>query len=182
MRFSLGKVAKGIVAGGLAVAAASSFAATDGFTGFTSTGTLDITLNVTDEVRISNLQDIDLGTFGGTDASGFSPACVYRNATGNYQITASGDGAASAFELSDLLGGTATVPYSVTWDDGSASGAQSLASGVALTGLTGADTSSDTCGTTGNNGTVVVTVTAASAAALPAGDYAGTLTLVVAPE
>ena len=152
-------------------------AATDGLVGFNSTGTLDINLDVNDEVRISNLTDINLGVFAGVDAVGSSAACVYRNGTGNYQLTASGDGAAGAFTLTD---GVSTVPYSVTYDDGG--GALGASTGIALTGLTGGDPGSATCAGTGNNGTVTVTVTAADASGLPAATYAGTLTLLVAPE
>lgn len=178
MRISLGKAAKGLVAGGIAaVLASGAVAATDGLVGFTSTGTLDITIQVDDEVRISALQDIDLGTFAGVDASGSSTACIYRNTAPTYQITGTGSGAANAFTLTN---GIDTVDYSVSYTTSGA--AQSLTSGVALTGQTGADQTSTTCGGTGNNGTVGVTVAAADAAALPAGTYNGTLTLVVAPN
>ncbi len=165
----------------LAAAAAglgsTALAATDGAVGFNSTGTVDITLNVNDEVRISNLADINLGVFGGADAVGSTDACVYRNGTGAYRITASGSGAAGAFTLTD---GTNTVGYSVNYDDGT--GALAMASATPMIGRTGADPSSATCATTGNNATVTTTVAAADGAALPAGTYTGTLTLLVAPE
>ena len=160
-----------------ALMTSAGFAATQGTVGFNSTGTLDITLDVNDEVRISNLTDINLGVFAGVDVSGSSAACVYRNGTGNYQLTASGDGAAGAFTLTD---GVATVPYSVTYDDGS--GPLAATSGTAMTGLTGGDPGSTTCAGTGNNGTVTVTVLAADASGLAAATYAGILTLLVAPE
>lgn len=178
MRPSFGKFAKTLVAGGIAAAMASTaIAATDGVAGFTSTGTLDISIQVDDEVRISNLGDILLGTFAGVDAVGSSAACIYRNSATTYQITGSGNGAANAFTLTD---GTNTVDYSVTFADALTAPA-SLASGVALTGQDGADNDA-ACANTGNNATIEVTVAAADAAALPAGAYAGTLTLVVAPN
>lgn len=180
MRHSLGKLAKGFAVGGIAAAMASTaFAATDGVAGFTSTGTLDISIQVDDEVQISNLADIVLGTFGGTDASGTSAACIYRNSAPSYQITGTGNGTANAFTLTD---GTSTVPYSVSFsDEASGASAASLTSGVALTAQTGADVS-PTCATAGDNAQIAVTVAAADAATLPAGSYAGTLTLVVAPN
>lgn len=178
MKKSLTKVAKGLVTGGIAAALASgAFAATDGVPGFSSTGTLDISITVDDEVRISNLGDIVLGTFAGVDASGTSAACIYRNSATTYQITASGNGTANAFTLTD---GTGTVGYSVTYADG-ATVADSMSSGIALVGQDGADTDVD-CAATGNNALIGVTVAAADAAALPAGSYSGTLTLVVAPN
>lgn len=178
MNKGLKNAIRGLVVGGVAVGLSGvALAATDGVVGPTSTGTVDISLDVNDLVRISNLTDINLGVFAGVDAVGTSPACVYRNGTGNYNLTASGDGTAGAFTLTD---GTNTVPYSVSYDDGS--GAAPATSGAVLGGLTGADPASDTCGTTGNNGTIEVTVAAADAAGLPAATYAGTLTLLVAPE
>ena len=164
---------------GLASAALSvtALAATDGAVGFNSTGTVDITLTVNDEVRISNLTDINLGVFSGADAVGSSSACVYRNGTGAYQILATGDGAGGAFSLTD---GANTVAYSIDFDDGT--GAIPMTSGIPVIGRTGADPASSTCATTGNNATVAATVAAVDAATLPAGTYAGTLTLVVSPE
>jgi hypothetical protein len=178
MNKGLKNAIRGLLVGGFAAGLSGvALAATDGAVGFNSTGTVDISLDVNDEVRISSLTDINLGVFAGVDAVGTSAACVYRNGTGNYNLTASGDGAAGAFTLTD---GTNTVAYSVTYDDGS--GVLAAATGVSLTGLTGADPASDTCGGTGNNGTIEVTVAAAAAAGLPAATYAGTLTLLVAPE
>ncbi|MEO1576247.1 MAG: hypothetical protein AAFU65_14975 [Pseudomonadota bacterium] len=155
----------------------TALAATDGAVGFNSTGTVDITLQVNDEVRISNLTDINLGVFAGADAIGSTDACVYRNGTGFYRITASGSGAGGAFSLTD---GTNSVGYSVEFDDGT--GAVAMAASTPMVGRTGADPASATCATTGNNATVTTTVTAADGAALPAGTYTGTLTLLVAPE
>ncbi len=181
MSFSFSKTAKGLIAGGVAVMiAANSFAANDGIIGATSTGDLDISLSILDEVRISNLTDITLGTFVGADLSGTSAACVFRSGTGNYEITASGNGGATSdqFVLND--GGANDVSYSVTYDDGS--GATPLTSGTALTSQTGGDPASDTCAGTGDNGSIAVSVLAADMAPLPAGAYNGTLTLTVAPE
>ncbi len=169
--------AKSLLTGGVAaVLATTAFAATDGTPGFTSTGTVDISITVDDEVRISNMVDIQLGTFAGADASDSTGACIYRNSAPTYQITASGSGAANAVTLTD---GTNSVAYSVTYSDGSAP--DSMTSGLALTGQAGADVDV-ACGNTGDNATVAVTVAAADAAALPAGAYTGTLTLVVAPN
>ncbi len=178
MNKGLKNAIRGLRVGGVAAGLSGvALTATDGAVGFNSTGTVDISLDVNDEVRISGLTDINLGTFAGVDAVGTSAACVYRNGTGNYNLTASGDGAAGAFTLTD---GTNTVAYSVTYDDGT--GATTATTGAVLSGLTGADAASDTCAVTGNNGTIEVTVAAAAAAGLPAATYAGTLTLLVAPE
>ncbi len=178
MSFSLSKIAKGLALGGFAAAMASSaMAATQGTAGFTSTGSVIISIDVNDEVQISNLTDINLGAFAGVDLTGSSPACIYRNGPATtYQITGTGSGAANAFTLTD---GTNTVPYTVNYTDDSVTSA--MTTGTALLGQDGADDDTG-CANTGDNGTIAVTVTAANAAALPASTYTGTLTLVVAPN
>ncbi len=178
MRTKLGHAVRQVALGGvLAAAATGGFAATQGSTGFTSTGDLDISLTVNDEVKISNLVDINLAPFSGTDVTGTSDACIYANGGGEYQITATGSGAANAFQLTD---GTNSVNYSVSYDDGT--GASSLASGVALL-RTNAAEDDDDCVTLGDdNATIDVTVAAADASVLPAATYSGTLTLLVAPN
>ncbi|MGV6817014.1 MAG: hypothetical protein ACWA44_07050 [Thiotrichales bacterium] len=152
-------------------------AATQGELGATSTGIVNINVGIGDQVRISNLQDIS-GTFDGVnDIAGQSAACVYRNGTGNYSITATGSGANGAFEITD---GVNSVPFAVSYNDGS--GDQSFASGVQLAGMTGADIMSPTCANTGDNGTISVVVGAADLAAVPGSTYSGSVTLLVAPE
>ncbi len=180
MGYDMGKTIKKLAIGGLIAASATgAMAATQGTTGFISTGDLFITLTVNDEVKISNLADINLGVFAGVDAVGTSPACIYRNTGSAYSLTATGSGAGNAFELTDP-GATTSVAYTVAYDD--ASGFSGMATGVALnsTGAAGAD---NDCATNpgGDNGLVQVTVSAAAGAALPALVYTGTLTLVVAP-
>ncbi|NOX50755.1 MAG: hypothetical protein GXP16_09500 [Gammaproteobacteria bacterium] len=176
MRFNLGKTIKSVALGSaLAAVATTGFAATDGVPGTTSTGTLDIDLIIADQVRISGMSDILL-PFTGGDAIGASDACIYRNTTGTYQIIATGDGAGGAFTLTD---GTTPVAYAPTFDDGT--GASALVSATALTAQSGADNEIN-CANTGLNASVGVTVDGTDAAALAAGTYAGTLTLVVSPE
>ena len=178
MRIKLSKTLKQLALGSALVALSSTaFAATQGSTGFTSTGDLLITLGVVDEVKISNLADIPLGNFAGVDISGSSAACVYRSGvTGLYNITGTGSGAGNAFELTD---GVNSVAYLVDFNDGS--GLSSLASGFALAS-TGATATDDDCTTAGgDNALVQVTVTAAAATILPASTYTGTLTLLISP-
>jgi hypothetical protein len=145
----------------------------------TSTGTLDLTLEVPPLVRISDLEDIDLGTFDGVSMSGADDVCVWST-TRAYTITASGDGGSFT-----LTGGTSgdTLAYSVEWAEsaGATSGVQ-LASGAALTGRTTTATSASCNGGNTPNAAVIVEVGDGDLAAAPADTYTGTLTLVVAPE
>lgn len=177
MRSSLGMAIKGLVAGGVAVAmATSSYAVVQGDLGFTSTGSVEISLNVADEVRINNLADIDLGDFDGSDATGSTPACIFRN-SGNagFELTANGDGTAGAYQLADAAN---SLPYSVSINTG---GADTDLDANAPATFTSASNSVD-CAVGGNNATISVTVDSADAAALPASAYTGTLTLVVSPN
>ena len=128
-------------------------------------------------IKISGLNDIALTVRSDGGASGSTTACIYRNGTGSYTVTASGSGVANAFTLSD--GDSGVMPYSVTFDNGS--GAKTLTKNTALTGLTGANTRSTNCNG-GANAIIDVAVSATDFAAAPAGDYTGALTLIIAPE
>jgi hypothetical protein len=160
-------------------AASNAFAATQGTLGATSTGSLNITLTIDQLVQISALNDIALGNYtGGADKTGGDDLCVYSN-IGGYQITATGNGAGSAFRL--LGAGAASIPYTVQWAD--AAGATSgdpMTSGTVLTNQSGTFSTPD-CGG-GNNARVIVTVNSTDLAAAPAQAYTGVLTLLVAPQ
>lgn len=152
-------------------------AATNGSTGYTSTGTVEIRLLVPAKVRISQLNDIALTALPGVDSGGSTSACIYRSGAGNYQITGVGSGSNGAFELAD---GSTTVPYQVSFND-AASSAQ-LSPGIALGGQVGADISSTDCATTGTNARIDVHIPEPVTQTLPSNIYSGTLTLVVAPD
>lgn len=161
-------------------AAPSSFAAEQGQIAETiSTGSVDVSLEVPPLVRISDLEDIDLGTFAGGALAGRDDVCVWST-TRAYTITASGTGV--GFELSGAASGD-TLAYSVEWADnaGETSGA-TMSSGTALTGRTANATSPDCSAGSNPNATVIVEVGEADLAAAAADTYSGTLTLVVAPE
>lgn len=149
----------------------SAFAATDGVVGETaSTGTSTVTFTVENEVLVTDMQDIDLAGAVGADRTGNSDLCIYTNSAVGYNLTATGSGAGSAFEITD---GTTPLAYTVDFDGAA------LASGTATGTLTDHDPAS-TCGTA--TGNVVVTVASATADAAGPGAYTGVLTLVVAPE
>jgi hypothetical protein len=160
------------------VAAGNAFAATQGTLGATSQGSIDITLTIAPLVQISALDDIALGTYtGGANMTGDDTLCVYSN-TGGYQITATGNGPGSAFEL---LGGSANIPYTVEWADTAGAGTGTpLTTNTPLTGQGGTFTTPD-CGSV-DNARVFVTVNSTALASAPADNYIGVLTLLVAPE
>ena len=172
---------KGLAVAAVAMLAAhSAHAATQGVLGPTSTGDLTITLTVDDLVQISDLDDITLATYGSVSLTGGDDVCVYSN-SGSYDITATGDGGdtGTAFELTGS--GPDSVPYSVEWatSSGAPSG-RAMASGTALTGLTGDFTTPDCSAST--NARVIISVDNTDLGAAAPDIYSGVLTFMVAPQ
>ena len=101
------------------IATSGLMAATDGTLGTTSTGTLEINVDVEDVVMISGLSDIPIAfdNTGTGDLTGSSTACIYRNGAGTYSVNASGDGIASAFTIQNAAPSPTIIAYTVAWDD-----------------------------------------------------------------
>ena len=165
----------------------TTFSATDGTLGNDSTGTVDITVVKPAQARITGMTDMSIPSWviGDGDQALFTNVCIYST-SGDYTVTASGSGTASAFTLTDGLGATAlhVVPYSVAWND---AGAGALGTGgTALTATTPADFSnasvvSATCATgspSGPNARINIAMTEANLVQLAS----GTLTVLVAPN
>ncbi|MDX1803622.1 MAG: hypothetical protein R3292_06040 [Alcanivorax sp.] len=167
------------------LSAGSAFAATDGNlnvgVGASSQGSIGITLNVPDMIKLSGLTDLTLANSGTGDYTGSENVCVFRNLTGKYSVTAqslndsAGAGTAGNFVLSDGAG--STVQYGVTWDG------SSLSEDTTQTGLTSTNTSDVNCSTSTPNVALAVTATAAQVAqATASGAHTDTLTLTIAAE
>jgi spore coat protein U-like protein len=151
-------------------------AANDGTLGSTSTGDFEIIVALQDLVQISRLNDLDFGTYAGSgNLVGNEAFCVYRNGTGAYQATLTGDGTGGAFTIAS---GGNTIPYTVSYDDGG--GAAAVTTGTLNTGLMGNATAAD-CGAADNT-TVTITMTEAALQSQPTGTYQGTLTILIGPE
>lgn len=167
-----------LVTAGLTISV-GAFAATQGTVGATSTGDLDITVTINDGVRISNLTDV-VTTFDGTnDIADTQSVCVYRNGTGLYAITATGDGGVGGNEFIIDTVAADELDYTVQWNDGT--GAVGMTSGTQLTGQQNADVADPNCAG-GDTANLTIGVLASDMVAAPSGVYTGTLTLVVAPE
>ncbi len=176
----LNKLAKGLVIAGAMIVGGSAIAATQGNLGLTSTGTVDITVGVGDQIQITALADMGGAYVPGTDFTDTSPACVYRNGgTGDFNVTmTSANGSGTDFQLNDA--GTFVV-YDVTFND-SVSGAVDMDNNVLNnTDFTNANTVSPTCGGSPQS-TIAINVPDANLGAVAAGTYADTLTIVVAPR
>lgn len=166
----------------ISILSMSSFAlaATQGDIGTTSTGSSDLDAEIPVLYKITDVADRDLGTFNGTAAmSSNDDVCIYSNDSGNYKVTATGSGDASAFTLT--AGGN-TLAYTVKWnDEEGTTGSESLTAGTAKTGQTGANQTDPACGT-GMTANFEVTISQAEAILRPAGQYSGTLTFVIAED
>lgn len=166
----------------------ASFGATQGTLGGSSTGSVLITLNINPAIQISNLTDININYIVGVssgNATGFSPACVYSNATSkNYSIRATSTNASSG--TMRVASGSNFIPYTAQWfTNSNATGGTpvSLTNGTAvnITGATANNTSVNCSNGASNNASVLVTFLAADLTSAAQGAYTDTLTLLVAP-
>lgn len=137
--------------------------------------TLDLVLP--DSIMVSQLDDIDLGTFSGVDLVASESLCVYRASGGLYGVTVTGSGAGGAFQL---VNNTSVLDYQVSWSDGVTTSA--LAAGVLLSGQGNSVSGDTSCANgTANNATLTVTLPAASVdtAVTESGLHTGVLTILV---
>ena len=135
------------------------------------------------QVRIAQIGDIAFGTLGAApvDKVLTDNLCVYSTATsGRYTITARGSGTSSAFTLAS---GANALPYEVQWAfvSGATSGT-TLSPNVALAGTT-ANRANSSCGLAASlTATLIVMLRGTTQQSAMAGNYTGTLTLIVAPN
>ena len=155
--------------------AASAHAATDGNLGATSVGTSDVTLIKDEAVQITNVANLDLGTFNtvAADISASDDVCVF-NSTATYNVTV--DSVNGAFQLND--GGANDISYAVTWED-STGVVIPVVYNTTIPGMVG-DRTSTTCNGT-DNATFAVSVSAVDFNTAAPGTYTDTLTLTIAP-
>ena len=155
-------------------------ATADGTTGETSTGTLDVTLVVDKEIKISNLDAIAMGTFAGVDMTGTDDLCIYQNVNQPYQVTITADN--GSFQLDDTADAN-PIPFTVTWDANSV-GPAAVTYNTALAGLaTGSNTADDDCTTAGaDNAVIEVAAAAADITGVPNDTYNVELTILAEPD
>lgn len=141
------------------------------------------TLVSAQQVRITNLTDVNFGTINNlaSDAINSQSVCVWANGSGSdYSITATGSGAGGAFSLGN---GTWQMPYQVRWNSqpGQSNGTL-LSAGTPLNNqITTAQ--NQTCANgPPTTASLIVVLPSASLSSATAGSYSGTLTLIVAPQ
>ena len=178
---NIAKLIKGLIVACIFVAAGSVMAATQGTLGATSTGTVNISVGVGDQIQITALADITGPYIPGSDFIGSSPACVYRNGggAGDFDLTiTSANGAGTDFQLSDGIG---FVIYDVTFND-SVSGPINMDNAVLNNiNFTNADTASPTCSGAPQS-TLAINVPDANLTGAATGTWNDTLTILVAPR
>jgi len=144
----------------------------------TSTGSFDVTVTISNEVRITGLADIDFGTYPAVgDLATNYDLCIYSNMPGaTYDITASGDGAGSAFTIAS---GANTIAYTVDWNDVTGTPGQSQLTTTVPVAQTGANQQTSDCSVGGDSANLEIEITNAAIVGKPNGTYTGTLTLLI---
>ncbi|MFN3714228.1 MAG: hypothetical protein ACK4SX_11250 [Alcanivoracaceae bacterium] len=138
---------------------------------------LTVTVTIPDTVRISQLDDIDLGLFSGSTLSGSDSLCVFRASGLAYSVTLAGSGAGGAFEVTN---GDTPIPLQVSWDDGV--GAVPVDANVKLASRANSFSGNTHCNNgAANNAVLAVQATAADVAAsnASAGNYFGVITILI---
>jgi hypothetical protein len=135
------------------------------------------------QVQISNLSDVGFGAIANlqADMSQSQTVCAFSNLlSARYSITATGSGAGGAFTITN---GAATLPYDVQWNAAAnQTSGTALSAGAALTGqISGALTLGCTLGLT-PSGSLTIILRAAALSNAAAGDFSGTLSLMIAPN
>lgn len=136
-----------------------------------------------DKVRITALSDVNFGTVANlqVDNKLSQNVCVYSNGpTNGYNVTATGSGTGSAFLLAN---GANTMAYQVQWraQSGQTSGTN-LTSGTALTGLTSVATQQSCNAGPSTSASLIIILPATSLSQARAGNYSGSLTLLIGAE
>jgi hypothetical protein len=131
--------------------------------------------------RISALSDVSFGTVStAADVSRAQTVCAFSSNLGRYTVTATGSGSGGAFTLAN---GPAALPYEVQWSQASgATTGTNLTAGVPLSGQT-----SDATGVTCllgllSSGSLIVLLRATALQSAAAGDYSGTLSILLSPQ
>lgn len=135
------------------------------------------------KARISDLSDIAFGSVSNlsTDVSLAQSLCAFtQSASGNYLVTATGSGPASAFALAS---GPAQLAYEVQWASSpNQTTGIPLTAGVPLTGVPSAATQQTCNAGPASSASLIVILRASQLGAAQAGTYSGALTLMIAPE
>lgn len=164
---------------GMAFAADGDLSATE------STATSEVTAVIPQLIRITGLDDLDMGTYDPAapgDMTANSVFCVYRNSTaGEYTLKLEGDGGLDATTDFEIDNGTEELAYTVDFGDDSAGALTNYATPAADLTDQVANSVDATC-TTGVQAELEVTVDGTDALNAKAGTYTGDLIVTVTVE
>lgn len=139
---------------------------------------VDLDLTLPEAVQITQVDDINLGTFDGVnDINAVDTLCVYRNSGGAYGVTVTGSGNGGAFTVENS---GSVIPFSVTWNDGN--GAQPVSPGNLIGGLGNSYVGDSSCAGGANNNAILGVQVLANdilGAATTTGTHTGILTIMV---
>jgi hypothetical protein len=133
-----------------------------------------------DNVRIVEVDNINLGTWGMTSMTGNDAVCVYRsNNNVNYTVNATDNSiiTPSAFYFEDTTAHTSQIPFTLNWSNTTSPGTLALSDGVTRS-ATGANITSSNCGG-GDSANFKIDVNNSAMAGVPAGTYKTTITFVI---
>ena len=134
------------------------------------------------DIRLYGLEDFNFGKWvlGAGSLSANANVCVAVRPRGPYQITAYGEGQSSAFVL--INAGNA-LPFRVLFNDRPRpNGALELVAGKPTGGLRGKTRGMNQTQCRGPNANIGVQISESDLERAPAGNYRGTIILIVGPE
>ena len=136
-----------------------------------------------DKVRITQLSDVNFGTLTTlqTDTRRSQSICVYSNGQpGTYSISAAGSGAGSSFSLSN---GPYLLNYDVEWSPlAGQTGGTALTPNSVLSGQTTAATNQQCSSGPAASASLTLVLRGTSLSSARAGNYSGSLTLIIGAE
>lgn len=134
-------------------------------------------------VRISGLSDVQFGVLTNlvNDQTASQTLCIYSAAmNGGYRITATGSGPGGAFSLQS---GAAQLPYELQWAGAAnQTNGQQLSPGVPLTSQAGNTWFSNCLFGLFMSASLITVLRAQETSKARAGAYAGSVTLMIAPN
>lgn len=161
----------------LTVLSPLALAANDGTLGSTSTGDTDVNITIGDVVQVRVEQDVNLTYTPGSDSTGSTGVCVYRNSDADVNVTltsANPDGS-NNFRMA---GGGNFITYAVDLT-GATTNITGAVSGTANS-VSDEDNSAADC-SGGFSHSIDVTASSTNLDSAPAGTYADTITILAEP-
>jgi len=138
---------------------------------------------VATQVRITKMTNVALGTWAFSSMTGNDDVCVYTNggADTSYHVTGTDNSTIMPAILAlENAAFTWQIPYAAFWNNTVGPGGTTAMPDGVLIAATGANTASQPCGG-GSDANYRIDVNNSDLAAVPAGTYSATLTLVVRP-